>query len=115
MKHPMKPGFDLCIKIDQLCNPKVSKVTLALLHSQGHEELDFTEGDSVPVYLPTVQQVKGPIFYPFNIVLRSQEQTEVIAKDYITFKQWIQGINALVSNKKKLNKLRTRIETYTSV
>jgi hypothetical protein len=115
MKHPMKPGFDLRINTEQLCNPKVSKVTLALLQSQGHEELDFTEGEQVPVFLPAVQQSKGGMFYPFNIVLKSHEQIEVIAKDYITFKQWIQGINALVSNKKKLAKLRTRIETYTSV
>lgn len=115
MKHPMKPGFDLRILTEQLGNPKVSKVTLALLQSQGHEELDFTDGDQVPVYLPKPQQVRTNVFYPFTIVLSTREQIEVIAKDYITFKQWIQGINALVLNKKKLVKLRTRIETYTSV
>ena len=113
MKHPRKPGFDLWIKIDQLCNSKVSKVTLAHLYSQGHEVLDFTESDYIPFYLVTVQQVKGSIFIPLNNLLHSQECTEVIAKDCISFKQWIQGINAMLFNKKKLNKLRTRIKIYT--
>lgn len=115
MKHPMKPGFDLRILTEQLANPKVSKVTLALLQSQGHEELDFTDGSQFPVNLPNKEQTRNNNFYPFTIVLNNNDQIEVIAKDYITFKQWIQGINALVLNRKKLGKLRSRIETYTSV
>jgi hypothetical protein len=119
-KQPLKPGFDLRIKVDQIISPKISKVTLSILNAQGHlgtEELDYDkpyEANKTLLLLP-VSKTRESLYYPLSIALSTKEKVQIIAKDYITFKQWVNGINALVKNKKKLHKLSTRIESYTSV
>lgn len=119
-KHPLKPGFDLRIKVDQIISPKISKITISLLNSQDHlgnEDLDYDRlyDCASPTILTPILKNRDSLFYPFTIALSTNEKIKMIAKDYLTFKQWINGINALVKNKKKLTKLRTRIECYTSV
>ena len=53
--------------------------------------------------------------YPFSIMLHQAAPVEVIARDYLTFKLWVNGLNALVRFKRQLSRLQTRIETYTTV
>ena len=123
-KQPMKPGFDLRLRVDQIISPKISKDTLSLLQSQGrleNEELDYESPYNQPIGMPNFSMLspmkngKDNIYYPFSIALSTKEKIKIVAKNYLTFKQWINGINALVKNKKKLQKLKTRIESYTSV
>ena len=123
IRHPMKPGFE-AIRLDQIVSPKVSKLTMTILHTQGHldnEDLDYQS--PYPDFISTFSDIstqdlcknRENMLYPFTIALTNKDKVRVIAKNYLTFKQWINGINALIKNRKKILKLRTRIECYTSV
>ena len=84
--------------------------------AQGHDEVDFGEQeDPVPQHFPVLQDNKNHLSYPFSIALTTEEKIDMVAKDFLSFKQWVNGINILVKYKKKLSKLKTRIESYTSV
>lgn len=122
MRQPMKPGFDV-IRLDQIISPKISKLTMALLHAQGHlasEDLDIESSfpqiaNFSKISMQYASRPRDDYCYPFSIALSNKEKIKLIAKNYLTFKQWVNGINALVKNKKRILKLRTRIECYTSV
>lgn len=115
VKQSLKPGFDLVVKVDQLQSPKLSQNTLSLIRALGHEENEFDGPyDLASCYL-SIPEEHREFYYPFTLQLNNNDRIELIAKNFITFKQWINGINALVKNKKRLVKLRSRIESYTSV
>ena len=123
IRHPMKPGFE-AIRLDQMISPKVSKLTMTILHAQGHldnEDLDYQSpypgfiGNFSEISTQYMSKNRENLYYPFTIAMSNKDKIRVIAKNYLTFKQWINGINALIKNKKKILKLRTRIECYTSV
>jgi hypothetical protein len=48
-------------------------------------------------------------YYPFSIAL-SHGRIDLIATNYETLKNWIIGINLMVSNKKHIHKLRQIME-----
>lgn len=114
-RQQFKPGFDLIVKVEFLQSPKISHSTLALLHSQGHEEGEFDGPYDMSSCYLTIPPEHKDFYYPFTLHLTNNDRIELIAKNFLTFKQWINGINSLVKNKKRLIKLRSRIESYTSV
>ena len=44
-------------------------------------------------------------YYPFSFALNQTGRLELIALDYITLKQWVIGINALIKNRKLIHSL----------
>ena len=56
------------------------------------------------------QKCLDSTYYPFSLALGSQGRVELIATNYETMKNWIIGINLLVSNKKHLPKLKQLME-----
>jgi hypothetical protein len=51
------------------------------------------------------QKCLDTTFYPFSLAL-TQGRVELIATSYEVLKNWIIGINLLVSNKKHINKIK---------
>lgn len=126
VKQPLKPGFETEVTTDNLLAPILSATTLAILRFQNHLNNDDLEYDRVNKKIK--KAVKYDInsqsfqikcrdcaYYPFSIALTQGDKIKLIAKGYQTFKQWINGINALVKYKKLIPKLYSRIESYTSV
>ncbi|CAG9319620.1 unnamed protein product [Blepharisma stoltei] len=133
IRQPLKPGFESSISIDQIMAPIIPQITMTILKIQkklGQEDLEFTNFTKETQEKYDLMKEKGyldhqsPAFkeickdcamYPFHIALIQGGRIELIAKSYVTFKQWINGINALIRAKRQIPKLRRRIESYTSV
>ena len=60
------------------------------------------------------ERCKNCSWYPFSLALVQGGRIEIIAKGYHNFKQWVNGINALVKFKKLVPRLRQKIEFYTN-
>lgn len=133
VRQPLKPGFESSIPVDQIMAPIIPQITTTILKIQkrlGQEDLEFTAINRETHEKYDLMKEKGYLdhqsaafkeickdcnVYPFHIALVQGGRIELIAKSYTTFKQWINGINALIRARKQIPKLRRRIESYTSV
>ncbi|CAG9330543.1 unnamed protein product [Blepharisma stoltei] len=128
VRQPLKPGFESQIQIEQIIAPIIPQSTRNVLKIQKklenenlgsakNLEIEETKSRSLwdvqsEVYKERCKECK---FYPFSIALSTGGRIELIAKDYASLKNWVNGINALVGYKSKLLRLKGRIESYTSV
>ena len=126
IRQPLKPGFESVISTDSLLAPILTPNTILILKIQNHlnnNELDcgkFNEKVRETTYVDVnsetfKQKCRECSYYCFSIGLAHGENIDLVAKGYQLFKQWVNGINALVKYKKYIPKLYSRIESYTSV
>ena len=126
VKQPMKPGFEATIVVDTLLAPIISPNVMVVLRIQNHLNNDDLDYDKLNEKFnkTTYTDIKSEAFrekcrecsyYPFQICVGQDEKIELIAKGYQTFKNWINGINALIKYKRLIPRIRSRIESYTTV
>lgn len=123
IKQPLKSGVDNCILVDSIHAPIIPQQTLDIIKvqrrgetSDGLDEEDYKyeemkeRGLLNPNSIVFQSRAKACNFYPFSIALKEGGRIELVAKGYNTFKKWIEGINALVKNRKCLPRLRLMLE-----
>ena len=130
VRQPLKPGFDTSLSLDSIMAPIIPQNTMSILKVQKKiKDSDVnSSGNNSELYDRMKQRgvldTKSTVFkeralvcsyYPFSIALTQGGRVELIAKSYEDFKHWVNGINALLKYKKHIPKLRSRIESYTSV
>ena len=126
VKQPMKPGFEATIVVDTLLAPIISPNVMVVLKLQNHLNNDDLDYDKLNEKFnkTTYSDINSEAFkekcrecsyYPFKICIGQDEKIELIAKGYQTFKYWINGINALIKYKRLIPRIRSRIESYTTV
>jgi len=130
IRHALKPGVESVIQVTSILRAIVPQITMDILRVQKRNfdtgMLVNADGKSVQVDInqKTIFAQKGPALamkiekcmqcqhYPFSVLLEKGGRIEFIAPNYSTFKEWINGLNCLVKNKKNLSKMKTKIETY---
>ena len=124
MSH--KQGIEAAIPIAQLRGPIIPRHTMEILKAQkrlsittkvsanpDHEEayIEMKKSGIIvyqdPAFQARSQQVK---FYPFFICMEGAGRIEAVADNYIAFKQWVDGLNALFKHKKVLGRLKHHIQ-----
>ena len=112
IRQALKPGCDASILVSQVLAVMIPQKTMAILKIQQkvgtHDlEVDCEDTDSVEVSFSFKQKCKACTTYPFSIALDQERRVELVATSYLVFKQWVNGINALVKNKRHLGNLRS--------
>ncbi len=135
LKHAFKPGTEMSISFATILRPIVPQVTMDILRVQkrlfdNQNSSNFMDGrinlgdnsllnfSSNPMFMQ--QQKIGPnsrldkymncSYYPFSILLEKGGRLDFVAPNYDVFKEWINGLNYLLKNKKNLPKIRRKIE-----
>lgn len=128
VKHCLRNGFDSAIQIDSILKVIVPQSTSAILKVQkrlGKGEIEFTEKSikdgsyenmKERGYLDLkskafIERASACKWFPFSIALNQGGRIELIAKNYLIFKGWVNGVNCLLKNKKIVSKVKSRISS----
>lgn len=126
VKHQLRQGFDSSLPVDSILKIIIPQSTSSILKVQkklGKGEIDCTdrvisngtyESMKERGFFDTkskafVERCSTCKWFPFSIALVEGGRIEVIAKTYPVFKNWVNGINCLIKNKKILLKVKNRI------
>ena len=126
VKHQLRPGFDSSLPVETILKIIIPQNTSAILKIQkklGKGEIDCTDRTIANGTYESMKErgffdTKSKAFvercstckwFPFSIALVEGGRIEVIAKTYPVFKNWVNGINCLIKNKKILMKVKNRI------
>lgn len=124
---PQKPGIENSILVESLLAPIIPKHTSEMIKSQKKNWLSEVKDEPIT---PTINKkyklmkTSGLMNYSdlafilkshsastylFFITLEKGGRVELVAKEYSTFKQWVDGVNALIKFRKQLARLRYKI------
>ncbi|OMJ78031.1 hypothetical protein SteCoe_22274 [Stentor coeruleus] len=124
---PHKPGIENSILVESLLAPIIPKHTSEMIKSQKKNWLSEAKDEPItPAINKKYKLMKtsglmnysDPAFilksysastYLFFITLEKGGRVELVAKGYSTFKQWVDGVNALIKFRKQLARLRYKI------
>ena len=126
VKHQLRTGLDSAIPIDSILKIIIPQITNTILKVQkrtGKDEIETSDRKNSKNNYETMKErgyldTKSKAFkercvlckwYPFSIALVEGGRIEIIVKTYLLFKNWINGINSLLKNKKLIEKVRTCI------
>ena len=126
VKYQLRTGFDSTIPVDSILNiiiPQITKTVLKVQKRTGKDEIDTSDRKNSKNNYETMKErgyldTKSKAFnercvlckwYPFSIALVEGGRIELIAKTYPLFKNWINGINCLLKNRKLIEKVRNCI------
>jgi len=136
IKHPYKPGVELNISFGTILRPIVPQVTMDILRVQkkvleSQNPISYVDGrlsigdaysnmGSKPVILlqPKIsgnvrlEKYMNCTHYPFSILLEKGGRLEFVAPNYEVFKDWINGLNYLLKNRKHIPRMRRKVEEY---
>ncbi len=133
IRHPYKPGVEMNISFGTILRPVVPQITMDILKVQKkilesqnpisciEGRLSIGEIGSKSIHIGQMRKNGDPRLdkylncssYPFSILLEKGGRLEFVAPSYETFKDWINGLNYLLKNRKYLPKMRRKIEgTY---
>ena len=127
VRHQLRQGFDSSLPIESILKIIIPQTTSAILKVQkkiGKGEIDCTDRTFAGGTYESMKErgffdTKSKAFiercssckwFPFSIALIEGGRIEVIAKTYPVFKNWVNGINCLIKNKKIVQKLKNRIQ-----
>lgn len=122
VRHSQKPGIETVIMVSSIMRAIVPPITMDILKVQkrnlDYQNMTMMQDTKMETMNPKAG-IKGSLLekcmacthYPFSILL-DKGRIELVAPNYTTFKEWINGLNCLVKYKKNLSKMRAKIETY---
>lgn len=132
IRHAFKPGVEALLQLENFVRPVVPQITTDILKIQKRLSEDKTGlaakasklNHSFEVYGHvesknyllqrngdlSLEQYLGCTHYPFSILLEKGGRIDFIAPSYQDFRQWIDGLNMLIKNKRNLAKLKHKIE-----
>jgi hypothetical protein len=127
VKHQLRQGFDSSLPVESILKIIIPQTTSAILKVQkkiGKGEIDCTDRTFAGGTYESMKErgffdTKSKVFiercssckwFPFSIALTEGGRIEVIAKTYPVFKNWVNGINCLIKNKKIVQKVKNRIQ-----
>lgn len=127
VRHQLRQGFDSSLPVESILKIIIPQTTSAILKVQkkiGKGEIDCTDRTFAGGTYESMKErgffdTKSKAFiercssckwFPFSIALIEGGRIEVIAKTYPVFKNWVNGINCLIKNKKIVQKLKNRIQ-----
>ncbi|OMJ89634.1 hypothetical protein SteCoe_8173 [Stentor coeruleus] len=126
-RHLQRPGVENFILVESLLAPVIPKHISEMIKAQKKSWLsDSKDGTITPAINKKYKQMKtsglwnysDPAFklkskeannYLLFITLEKGGRVEIVATGYSAFKQWVDGINALVKFHKQLGRLRHKI------
>lgn len=133
IKNAFKPGIETSISLSTLMRPMVPQVTMDILKVQKkivelqtpvtyegrHNHSDSGHTKSFFMQLGTnnamnLDKYANCSYYPFSILLEKGGRIDLVAPNYVVFKEWIAGLNYLIKNKKHLQKVRKLYEELLS-
>ena len=132
LKHAFKRGTEMSISFASILRPIVPQVTMDILrvpkklfdNMDGRINLgenSLLNFSSNPMFLQQQQKLGSNSrldkymncsYYPFSILLEKGGRLDFVAPNYDVFKEWINGLNYLLKNKKNLAKIRRKIEEH---
>jgi hypothetical protein len=121
-----KPGVEAIIAVSTIIKPVVPAFTIDILKIQKKnfdyqnmtlsdpkmESIGLKGASKASILVQRLERAMNCTHYPFSILLEKGGRIELVAPNYQTFKEWINGLNCLVKYKKHLGKMRAKIETY---
>ena len=123
VRHNQKPGVEATILINSIMRPIVPPITMDILKVQkrnhDYQNMTLLQDGKMDTTNPkagpkghVLEKCMSCTHYPFSILLDKGGRIELVAPNYQTFKEWINGLNCLMKFKKQLSKMRSKIETY---
>lgn len=124
-KHHIKNSVENYVNVDQILRPLLPQITQEILKIQKKFDMssvttsfkgalysDCNGNNSLNQLNKNLEKIINCNYYPFCLVLEKGGRAELIAPNYIIFREWVNGINDLVKMKKGLGKLRGKIEAF---
>lgn len=129
-RQTVKPGIEATLSVASIIRPLVPQLTMDILKIQ-KKTFDttnpFSKESKIQESLTSISTKalllqRGPniglnlekylacSFYPFSILLEKGGRLDFVASSYGTFKECINGINALLKYKKSLSHMKNKIE-----
>jgi len=127
LKHAFKPGTEMSISFGTILRPIVPQVTMDILrvqkkifenqNSAENSVLHFSSNphmmqQKVTITNSRLDKYMNCTYYPFSILLEKGGRIDFVAPNYDVFKEWINGLNYLLKNKKNLGKIRRKVEEH---
>ena len=130
IRNGMKSTVELIVAVDTILRPIVPQITMDILKLQKkmtdpqlahilalacEKQVGINSNLLLQRPLnshPHIDKYLTCTYYPFSVILDKGGRLEFIAPSYVVFKEWINGLNLLMRNKKFFNKLKHKIETY---
>lgn len=133
IKHAFKPGTEMNISLGTILRPLVPQVTMDVLKVQkkmleSHQPVSHFDGrlglgdiysniSSKPLLMPrgvnssfNLDKYANCSYYPFSILLEKGGRIDLVAPNYGVFKDWINGLNFLLKNRKNFYKISKKIK-----
>jgi hypothetical protein len=134
IKQAFKPGVETVFGVDQMIGPVIPQLTMTILKVQkrynkpGQTCRDFLDGEiTVEEDEKLYQDMRdrgilsenSEIFqkrcrdcttYPFSISMANGGRIELLARNYLTFKLWVNGLNTIVKHKRHIPRLAYKVE-----
>lgn len=123
IRNPDVPGVDLSFLIKHIVNPIIPEHTLQVIKARQKASPELSLEFDKDYELMKNSQIfdyKNPAFiaksqhskhFPFSILLKDGTRIQLIAEEYLLFKTFLDGVAALLKNKKYLDIFKYNITT----
>jgi hypothetical protein len=128
IRNTIKNGVESVVLICTILRPVVPQLTLDILKIQKRNfdgshfnvaQSKITDNISTKALLMqrgpntnglNIERYLNCNYYPFSVLLEKGGRIDFVAANYTVFKEWINGINAIMRYKRYLDKMKNKVE-----